>query len=93
MSCDLYGNNDDYTFIVTILHTAAPDDYSAQQNPLTFTPGVNVSCATVVPIVDDAVLEDNQTFSVVLSTEDPNVSLDPASATVTIVNNDGEIAP
>ena len=45
----------------------------------------------MVPIIDDAVLEDNQTFSVVLSTEDPNVALDPASATVTIVDNDGEI--
>ena len=77
---------------VIILHTAAPDDYSALQNPLTFTPGVNVSCATVVPIIDDAVLEDNQTFGVVLSTEDPNVLFDPASASVTIVDNDGEIA-
>ena len=78
--------------IVTILHTAAPNDYSAQQNLLTFTSGVNVSCTTVVPIIDDAVLEDNQTFSVVLSTADPDALLDPASATVAIVDNDGEIA-
>ena len=62
-----------------------------EDNLLTFTPEVNVSCATVVPIIDDAILEDNQTFSVVLSTEDPDVSLDPASAIVTIVDNDGEI--
>ena len=78
--------------IITILHTAAPDDYSVLQNPLTFTPGVNVSCTTVVPIIDDTVLEDNQTFNVVLSTEDSKVLVDPASATVTIIDNDGEIA-
>lgn len=76
---------------VITLHTTAPDDYSALQNLLTFTPGGNVSCMAVVPIIDDAVLEDNQTFSVVLNTEDPNVLLDPASATVTIVDNDGEV--
>ena len=88
-NCD---DNDESLDYIAILHIAAPDDYSALQSLLTFTPGVNVSCATVVPIIDDAVVEDNQTFNVVLSTEDPNVLLDPASATVTIVDNDGEIA-
>ena len=77
--------------IVTILHTAAPDDYSAQQNFLTFTPGVNVSCTTVVPIIDDAVLEDSENFSVILSTTDLDVSLVPSSASVTIVDNDSKI--
>ena len=62
-----------------------------EDNLLTFTPALNLLCATVVPIIDDDVLEDNQTFTVVLSTEDPYVLLDPASATVTIVDNDGEI--
>ena len=87
-----YDDNDESLDYIAILHTAAPDDYSALQNLLTFTPGVNVSCTTVVPIIDDAVLEDNQTFSIVLSTEDPDVLLDPASAIVTIIDNDGEIA-
>ena len=58
---------------------------------LTFAPGVNVLSTAVVPITDDAVLEDNETFSVVMSTTDPNVLLDPASAIVTIVDNDGKM--
>ena len=60
-------------------------------NLLTFTPEVNISCATVVPIIDDDVLEDNQTFIVVLSTSDPDASVNPAFAIVTIVDNDGKI--
>ena len=58
----------------------------------TFIPGVNELCTSEISIIDDLVLEDNETFSVLLSTEDPDVLLDPASATVTIVDNDGEIA-
>ena len=77
--------------IITVLPTAAPDDYSALQNLLTFTPGVNVSCTTVVPIIDDAVLENSENFSVMLSTTDLDVSLEPSSASVTIVDNDSKI--
>ena len=43
----------------------------------------------MIPIIDDSVLENNETFSVVLNTEDQNVVLDLTSATVTIVDNDG----
>ena len=68
-------------------------DYNAVEgNLLTFSPVMNVSCATVIPIIDDNVLEDDQTFSVMLSTTELDVLLDPASATVTIVNDDGEAA-
>ena len=59
------------------------------KNPLRFLPGVNESCRIVIPIIDDSVLENNETFSVVLNTEDQNVVLDLTSATVTIVDNDG----
>ena len=54
-------------------------------NVLTFSPGVNVSCTTIIPIVDDSVLESDEVFSVTLSTTDSDVSLDPASATVSKV--------
>ena len=57
---------------------------------MTFTPGVNVSCTTVVSIIDDDVLENDQTFSVVLSTADSNILIDLVSATITIVDNDGK---
>ena len=68
----------------------APDDYTLVENVLTFSPGVNESCTTIIPIVDDSVLENDEVFSVTLSTTDSDVSLDPASATVTILDNDGK---
>ena len=81
------------TIILYFTFITASSDYNAVEgNQLTFTPEVNVLCATVVPIIDDAVLEDNQTFSVVLSTEDPDTLVNPAFATVTIVDNDGKIS-
>ena len=61
------------------------------ENVLTFSPGVNESCTTIIPIVDDTVLENDEVFSVTLSTTDSDVSIDPSSATVTIVDNDGKI--
>ena len=69
--------------------TTAPGDFTAVQNLLAFMLGVNELCTTVIPILDDSFLEDNETFSVVLSAIDQAVSLDPASATVIIVDNEG----
>ena len=81
------------TIILYFTFITALSDYNAVEgNLLTFTPEVNVSCTTVVPIIDDAVLEDNQTFSVVLITSDPDALVNPAFATVTIVDNDGKIS-
>ena len=56
-----------------------------------FMPGVNVSCTSGINIIDDSILENNETFTAVLSTEDLDVLIDPTSATVTIVDNDGKI--
>lgn len=72
-----------------IIYTTAPDDYTAMEILLRFLPGTNESCGIMIPIIDDSVLENNETFDVVLSTADLAVSLNPASATVTIVDNDG----
>ena len=54
-----------------------------------FRQGALESCIYGIFIIDDSFLEDNETFSVVLSAIDPAVSLDPASATVIIVDNEG----
>ena len=67
---------------------SAPDDYTSVEDVIIFSPGINESC-TMIPIVDDSVLENDEVFSVILSTTDSDVSLDPSSATVTIVDNDG----
>ena len=89
----LTNNSMNVTIILYFAFITASSDYNAVEgNQLTFTPEVNVSCTTVVPIIDDAVLEDNQTFSVVLITSDPDALVNPAFATVTIVDNDGKIS-
>ena len=67
----------------------APDDYTSVEDVIIFSPGINESCTTMIPIVDDSVLENDEVFNVILSTTDSDVSLDPSSATVTIVDNDG----
>ena len=56
----------------------------------TFMPGVSDLCTSEISIIDDLVLEDNETFSVLLSTTDLDVSLEPSSASVTIVDNDSK---
>ena len=40
--------------------------------------------------MDDTIPENDEVFSVQLSTLDPDVNVTPSTATVTIVNNDGE---
>ena len=69
------------------------DDFTAMRSILVFTfiPGVKRLCTSEISIIDDLVLEDNETFSVVLSTTDLDVSLEPSSASVTIVDNDSKI--
>ena len=71
---------------------AASDDFTTMRNIIVFTfiPGVNELCTSEISIIDDLVLEDNETFSVLLSTTDLNVSLEPSSASVTIVDNDSK---
>ena len=44
-----------------------------------------------VAITDDDILEDTESFRIILSTSDPDVILgDPSSASVMIVDNDSE---
>ena len=69
------------------------DDFTTVTNILVFTfiPGVNELCTSEISIIDDLVLEDNETLTVLLSTTDLDVSLEPSSASVTIVDNDSKI--
>ena len=69
----------------------APGDYTAVGEDLIFT-AANVVGSTVctnVTIIDDEVLEGDQSFSLSLSSTDP-VMFGTDEATVTIVDNDSE---
>ena len=55
---------------------------------LRFQPSSGVFQCPIISLVDDAVLEKNETFSVVLSTSEEFVNLGNSSQ-VTILNDDG----
>ena len=64
-------------------------DFTSVTTQLTFQPSqANVPQCEDVPIQEDIILETNESFTVELSTTDPDVILDPQSATVTIMDDD-----
>lgn len=65
----------------------APGDYATTSGTLTFTPGVTLSTFNV-SIVNDAVVESSEGFTVTLSSPSNATLAAPSSATVTISDND-----
>ena len=64
-------------------------DFTRVTAQLTFQATVTLQCSSI-SIMDDTILENDEVFSVQLSTLDPDVNLTPSTATVTIENNDSE---
>ena len=64
-------------------------DYTTVTAQLTFQATVTLQCSSI-SIVDDTILENDEVFSVQLSTLDQDVNLTPSTATVTIEDNDSE---
>ena len=65
-------------------------DYTAVSVELTFSTGSLRNCQNI-PIEDDSDSENDEEFFLGLSTGQSGVSLDPDAATVTILDNDGEL--
>ena len=66
----------------------AGSDYTAKSGTITFAAGV-ISQTVSVPILDDAVYEGNETFTITLSNATGGATIGtPASGTVTIVDNE-----
>jgi len=84
------------SFVTSATFTAtATDDYIHTSNDITFNSGsaaASTGC-TNISIIDDNALESNQTFTVTLTTSDPDVILGSNVTTITIVDNDGTIIP
>ena len=57
---------------------------------LTFQPGTVQRCIDI-NVTNDPILEAAEIFTVELTTTDPNVTLSPRSAVVTIIGNDGRL--
>ncbi len=69
----------------------APGDYTATVVSFTFSPRNTIRSASV-PITNDALLEGAESFNGRLSTVAPRATLDPAQATVFIVDDDSKPA-
>ncbi|MCG2459781.1 gliding motility-associated C-terminal domain-containing protein, partial [Flavobacteriaceae bacterium F89] len=67
-------------------------DYTGTPSNLTFTGTANETQTITVPIVDDNIVEGNETFTVQLGTPTNGVTLAKGSATGTITNDDTGVA-
>ena len=71
------------------IYPAAPSDYDSLVNtPSTFQPGDTRVCVSVT-INDDTMLEETESFTVTLTTQDSRVNLQRTTATITILDTDG----
>ena len=75
---------------LTLSSTAGSDYTQPGVSTVTFGPG-QTSASYSVPIVDDSNIEDTETFTAILSTTDSDVNIGDNTATVTILDDDGEL--
>ena len=66
---------------------AAPGDYTAISEDLTFSASETRICRNVIS-ADDDILEEDEDLLLTLTTTDDTVTLRPSEATVTILNDD-----
>ena len=74
-----------------LVFSIAPGDFLSLVEQLTFIPGngFRQNCATIT-VGSDTILEDDESFSVVLTTTDPDVTISPNTTVVTITNDDSK---
>ena len=74
-----------------LVFSIAPGDFLSLVDQLTFNPGSGLQrdCATIT-VGSDTILEDDESFSVVLTSTDPDVTINPNTAVVTLTNDDGK---
>ena len=71
-------------------YSLAGDDFTSDRRTEVFNVGV-VSKRVEVHILDDTAIEDAETFTASLTTTEKNVVIDNGIATVSILDNDGEL--
>ena len=74
--------------LYSLAHTVG-DDFAPTTMTVTFQPG-ETSVIVPVPILDDSLIEPTEVFSASLSTTDSTVTVGDDTATVDILDNDGE---
>ena len=85
--------SDDFSLliIVELMFSIAPGDFLLLTNQLTFNPGNGLQrdCATIT-VGSNTILEDDESFSVELTTTDPDVTISPNTAVVTITDDESK---
>jgi len=80
-----------YTVTVTYATSngtaSAPGDYTAASGAVSFTPGVTQTTVNL-SIVNDALIENNEAFTITLSNPNGATLGAPSSATITLIDND-----
>ena len=73
------------------MFSVAPGDFSLLTEQLTFNPenGSQRDCA-IIMVENDLTLEDDESFSVILTTTDPDVIIAPNLTVVTITDDDSK---
>ena len=72
-----------------VLITLARVDYSFTSSEVTFSATTSSQVITI-PILDDTILESSETINVTVTSVDPAAILNPASAIITLDDNDGK---
>ena len=74
-----------------LVFSVVPGDFQSLMDQLTFNSGSGLQrdCATIT-VGSDTILEDDESFSVVLTTTDPDVTISPNTAVVTLTNDDSK---
>ena len=92
--CNVITSDEDKTLlqvimkaITVLLSSPAPGDYDAAVEILIFSASVNRICINVSSVQDD-ILEEDEDFTLTLTTTDGSVDLNPDEATVTIIDDD-----
>ena len=78
---------------ITISLTTAPDDFGSSSQPLTFTSS-NTQRTVFIPITNDNVNEGLEEFfaNLMVMSVNGNVAVDPSSAVVMIIDDDGKLS-
>ena len=78
-----------YNSVKPFLITLAMLDYNFTSSEVIFSATTSSQVVTI-PILEDIILESSETINVTLMSVDPAVILNPASAVITIEDNDGK---
>lgn len=80
------GRNVEFTLSTLEESATADEDFIQEDSQLTLAPSLNEVCVEILVIVDD-IVEDTETFSILLQTNDRSVDIESESRVISIVDS------